>query len=240
VAGQQVVVTDTSTGFSPTGSLTRDWDLDGDGAFDDASGPTATRSFAAGEHDIALRVRQSGTLLIERVARTRLTVTQPPSPTPEPTRNATPAPDPSPPAAEPGNQAPRAALALGCHKVGGTFLFCPGLTARIGASKSFDATPSGDPDGSIARYEWDLDGNGSYERDTGTDPKTGYVYSELLFRGRDKLQVGLRVTDDKGAAAERRYEIRTSSWARSRSTASASGATRRSDSRPSSLSRACR
>jgi hypothetical protein len=176
VAAQEVVLTDTSTGFS-TGSLTRDWDLDGDGAFDDASGPTATRSFPAGEHDVALRVREAGTVLIERVARRRLTIAPAPTPTPTPT----PTPDPPPPAA-PGNQPPEAALELGCHKVGGTFLFCPGLVARKGASKEFDASPSSDPDGSIVRYEWDLDGNGSYERDTGANPRAGYVYSELLFR----------------------------------------------------------
>ena len=161
VAGQQVVLTDTSTGFSPTGPLTRDWDLDGDGAFDDASGATATRSFPAGEHDVALRVRQAGTVMIERVARRTLTVTAP---------GPTPTPDPPPPVAEPGNQPPQAALALGCRKVGGTFLFCPGLVARKGVSKEFDASPSSDPDGSIVRHEWDLDGNGSYERDA-CDPE---------------------------------------------------------------------
>ena len=33
---------------------------------------------------------------------------------------------------------------------------------------TFDASASADPDGTIAKYEWDLDGNGTYETDTGT------------------------------------------------------------------------
>jgi PKD repeat protein len=45
VAGQTIVFTDTSTGFSDGAPLQRDWDLDADGAYDDASGPTASRSY---------------------------------------------------------------------------------------------------------------------------------------------------------------------------------------------------
>ena len=41
---------------------------------------------------------------------------------------------------------------------------------RSSASRSrFDASGSTDPDGTIAKYEWDLDGNGSYETNTGHD-----------------------------------------------------------------------
>ena len=40
--------------------------------------------------------------------------------------------------------------------------------ANTGQNVTFDATASSDPDGTIAKYEWDLDGNGSYETDTGT------------------------------------------------------------------------
>ena len=40
--------------------------------------------------------------------------------------------------------------------------------AQVGASVAFNASASSDPDGTIAKYEWDLDGNGSYETDTGT------------------------------------------------------------------------
>ncbi len=37
-----------------------------------------------------------------------------------------------------------------------------------GQSVTFNASTSSDPDGTIAKYEWDLDGNGSYETSTGT------------------------------------------------------------------------
>ena len=37
------------------------------------------------------------------------------------------------------------------------------------ASVALDASTSTDPDGTIAKYEWDLDGNGSFESDTGHD-----------------------------------------------------------------------
>ena len=33
---------------------------------------------------------------------------------------------------------------------------------------TFNASARRDPDGSIVKYQWDLDGNGSYETDTGT------------------------------------------------------------------------
>ena len=46
-------------------------------------------------------------------------------------------------------------------------------TRRISARRrSFNASASTDPDGTIAKYEWDLDGNGTYETDTGTTKTT--------------------------------------------------------------------
>jgi secreted trypsin-like serine protease len=51
--GEQVVLT--STSVAPDGPFTTfDWDLDGDGAYDDATGRTARASFAAGSHGVAL------------------------------------------------------------------------------------------------------------------------------------------------------------------------------------------
>ena len=51
-------VTLASTSADPDGPLvSQDWDLDGDGEFDDWSGPTASVTFsAAGNHQIGLRV----------------------------------------------------------------------------------------------------------------------------------------------------------------------------------------
>ena len=44
--------------------------------------------------------------------------------------------------------------------------------AVIGRTVTFNGSGSSDTDGTIAKYEWDLDGNGTYETDTGTTPTT--------------------------------------------------------------------
>jgi hypothetical protein len=54
-AGDEVVFTSTAT--DPDGSVVEhNWDLDGDGAFDDAAGREIRRSFSAGTHPVALEV----------------------------------------------------------------------------------------------------------------------------------------------------------------------------------------
>ena len=68
--------------------------------------------------------------------------------------------------------------------------------ATPGQSVSFNGSGSSDSDGTIARYEWDLDGNGTYETDTGTTPTTSTTYATSGNR-----TVGLRVTDNKGATS---------------------------------------
>ncbi len=70
----------------------------------------------------------------------------------------------------------------------------PGLGESVlnRGAVSFDASGSTDPDGSIARYEWDLDGNGSFERAT-TTPKASRVYTAP-----GTFLVKVRVTDDGG------------------------------------------
>jgi hypothetical protein len=68
--------------------------------------------------------------------------------------------------------------------------------AAAGAAVTFGAQASTDPDGSIVHYEWDLDGNGSYETDTGTTPTTSHAYADA-----GAVTVGLRVTDNQGGTA---------------------------------------
>ncbi len=63
--------------------------------------------------------------------------------------------------------------------------------AQAGDNVSFDASASSDPDGTIAKYEWDLDGNGSFETDTGTNPTTTRTYPAA-----GTFDVKLRVTDN--------------------------------------------
>lgn len=60
---------------------------------------------------------------------------------------------------------------------------------------SFDAAGSSDPDGSLVRYDWDFDGDGSWEGyDSGAQVEHTYLL-EGVYDAR------LRVTDDKGAQA---------------------------------------
>jgi subtilisin-like proprotein convertase family protein len=79
------------------------------------------------------------------------------------------------------NRAPTASLALSAP---------PAARGRV---TTFDGSSTTDPDGTIAHYEWDLDGNGSYETDGGASPTTTKTYAAT-----GSVTVGLRVTDDDG------------------------------------------
>jgi subtilisin-like proprotein convertase family protein len=70
-------------------------------------------------------------------------------------------------------------------------------TAPTGQTVSFDGSGSSDPDGTIATYEWDLDGNGSFETSTGATPAASRAYADD-----GAVDVGLRVTDDDAMTAE--------------------------------------
>jgi hypothetical protein len=74
--------------------------------------------------------------------------------------------------------------------------------ARTGEPVTFDASASRDADGSITKYEWDLDGDGSYERDSGTEP--------VVTRSYDRpgaVTVTVRVHDDDGKATDETAEV---------------------------------
>jgi hypothetical protein len=56
-----------------------------------------------------------------------------------------------------------------------------------------DASASTDSDGTVQKFEWDLDGDGDYERDTGSDPVTTTSFPEAK-----QVTVTVRVSDDDG------------------------------------------
>jgi PKD repeat protein len=68
--------------------------------------------------------------------------------------------------------------------------------ARPGQSVTFDASSSTDPNGGIIDYRWDVNGDGVYETDTGSNP---VLTTSLPNAG--SYEVGLRVTDKAGATA---------------------------------------
>ncbi|HEX8075497.1 MAG TPA: PKD domain-containing protein [Thermoleophilaceae bacterium] len=85
-----------------------------------------------------------------------------------------------------------------------SFTVTPAL-ALTGDTVGFDASASSVENGEIARYEWDLDGNGSFETDSGSSPTVGRSYSAV-----GTLRPALRVRAAGGAAdeADRPLEIR--------------------------------
>jgi subtilisin len=82
----------------------------------------------------------------------------------------------------PSNQPPTASFTVSPN---------PALTNQ---TVTFNGSASSDPDGTIANYRWDLDGNGSFETDTGTTATTSRTYASP-----GTVTVKLRVTDNQGA-----------------------------------------
>ena len=70
------------------------------------------------------------------------------------------------------------------------------LSGNVPFPITLDATGSFDPDGTIAKYEWDVDGNGSVEVDTDITPS---LSSTMEASG--LVDVAVRVTDDLGGEA---------------------------------------
>jgi hypothetical protein len=65
-----------------------------------------------------------------------------------------------------------------------------------GQAVAFDASGSTDPEHLALRYEWDLDGNGSFETAGGTSPTISNAYT-----GTTTLTARVRVTDPHGSSA---------------------------------------
>jgi len=68
-------------------------------------------------------------------------------------------------------------------------------SGHAGTPITFDASASYDPDGTIELYEWDFNGDGTYDYST-TDPIIAHTWYDS-YTG----TVGLRVTDDGGLTA---------------------------------------
>jgi hypothetical protein len=69
--------------------------------------------------------------------------------------------------------------------------------ALSGQTVTFDGSRSGSPGSSIVHYEWDLDGDGTFETDSGTNPVVSRAYPAA-----GSVAVNLRVTDGTGEMAQ--------------------------------------
>jgi PKD repeat protein len=75
-------------------------------------------------------------------------------------------------------------------------LTSPTAAREVPLTLTLDASGSSDQDGEVVRYAWDMDGNGSYELDTGPIGQRQVTYSAP-----GTYTVGVQVTDDVGASA---------------------------------------
>ena len=172
-----------------------EWDLDGDGLYGSDDNPdepngtsetTAQRNFPTeGTFTVGLRVTEVGNPNSQDTETKTITVSDDAPPPPPPP----PPPDPPPPP----NQPPNATIDFQCDELppGSQALICPGLIAIAGKPKIFNASPSSDPDGTIVKYEWDFNNDGTFE-------KTGPVVKNT-FPDPGGPTFKLRVTDDDGA-----------------------------------------
>jgi len=87
-----------------------------------------------------------------------------------------------------------------------SFIVTPGAP-HIDEPITFDASGSFDPDGTIASYDWDFDGDGLFDRTT-TDPVTTYSYAVSGLKS-----VTLRATDSEGASGRATYTLDVSTLA---------------------------
>jgi hypothetical protein len=75
----------------------------------------------------------------------------------------------------------------------------PALTDEV---VKFDGSASSDPDGTITSYRWDLDGDGSFETDSGGVSTVTHSYTSAATP-----TVGLEVTDNDGATGYSTLQI---------------------------------
>ena len=75
--------------------------------------------------------------------------------------------------------------------------------SQTGQTVTFGGSSSTDLNGTIAKYEWDLDGDGPFETDTLGTPTASRSYTSP-----GTFSVKLRVTDDEGATGETTRSLR--------------------------------
>jgi hypothetical protein len=72
----------------------------------------------------------------------------------------------------------------------------------VGDVTTFTAAPNDDPHAQVVKHEWDFDGDGKYDADTGKERTVQHVYESAIT-----TQVRLRVTDAEGDQATRSVQV---------------------------------
>jgi uncharacterized delta-60 repeat protein len=119
-----------------------------------------------------------------------------------------------------------ATLSVAANHAPGVAIIEPPAQPQAGKAFTVNAL-AGDADGSVVAYDWDLDGNGSYETSTGADAHITTKYDTA-----GQHLIGVRVTDDEGLTATNADNLKSAKAPASR--------TRRSRSRRRSSSRRAR
>ena len=164
-------VTGDATGSANLGSLaTVDWDLDGDGVFElfHVGLVQRTRFSSPGQYPVSVTITNHSQLPLGGPGEDYASSTD--------TKVVT--------VRDPHTPVP-------------SYTVSPNPACSSGTVQ-FDGSASSDPDGSVVRYQWDLDGNGTFETDTGSNP-----HATRADYGATPAQrtTSLRVTDNSGRTA---------------------------------------
>jgi PKD repeat protein len=93
-------------------------------------------------------------------------------------------------------------------------------TAVTGQNVNFDASGSSDAQGTITDYQWDLNGDGVYDVDSGSTPTLTHA-----FTATGSYTVGVKVTDDGGSSATLTHTVTVNASPPSTPALTLSGAT---------------
>lgn len=155
-AGGDTVVTSTAT--DPDGTIASEqWDLDGDGQYDDATSHSAHVTFTTGgTHTVRLKVKDNA----GAVGSKEQTVT-----------------------------------VLAAGKPGAAFSVDP-ANPVVDRAATFTAAPNNDPNAHVVHHQWDFDGDGTFDADTGENRTVQHTYTSIGTR-----TARLKVTDADGDTA---------------------------------------